>query len=84
MAKKKIDKDMEYAQKNLKKMIRHEYISIKKVMKIEYYDKINWGTVLFDIAIIYLIGYTKNYWLIILLLISGGYSLPKYKLRRED
>ena len=48
-------------------------------MKIEYYDKLNWGAILFDLAIIGSVVILKNYWLLLLLLLSGDYKIPKYE-----
>jgi hypothetical protein len=43
----------------------------------KYYDSIDWGTVLFDIAILGLVAYLKNYWLLIIPMITGGYQKVK-------
>jgi len=51
--------------------------------KIEYSDKLNWGSVLFDLGIITAIIILKNYWLIILLFFSGSYKIPKWEYKDE-
>jgi hypothetical protein len=50
--------------------------------KIEYYDRINWGSVLFDLGVLALTGYTQNYWyLLLFLFFQTPYKIPKYNYK---
>ena len=47
--------------------------------KIEYYDKMNWGAVFFDLGVLALVGYTLNYWLLFLFLASSDWKIKKFE-----
>ncbi len=51
--------------------------------KIEYYDKINWGAILWDLGVLALVGFTMNYYLLFLLFLGDTWKLPKYELKED-
>lgn len=54
---------------------------MKKNTTKEVLEKINWGPVLVDVVIIATAGLTKNWYLLWLLILTGGYKL---KLATRD